>query len=172
MSEFNIETDAVEVMEKFRKFTAKEMKKCLTSAVRSGGRQLVKETKNSLKKSVRNTNKHNPKYNDTLQQGVRMTRVYVGKDGVIATKVRIDSNYKTGSGSFRLMILEKGNYKTRPRYAYKRTPNHKLAHRGNVRAYNFFQSARDMFLSQYNKIFITNLNKSINRINNKKFEGK
>lgn len=169
MSEFNIETDAVEVMDKFRKFTAKEMKKCLTSAVRSGGRQLVKETKNTLRKSVKNTNKHNPKYNDTLQQGVRMTRVYVGKDGTIATKVRIDSNRKSGSGSFRLMILEQGNYKTRPRYAYTRTPNHRIAHRGNVKAYNFFSSARDMFLFQYDKIFTTNLNKSINKINNKKF---
>ena len=169
MSEFNIETDAVEVMSEFRKFTAKEMKKCLTNAVRSGGRQLVRETKNSLRKSVKNTNRHNPKYNDTLQQGVRMTRVYVGKDGIIATKVRVDSNRKSGSGSFRLMILEKGNYKTIPRYAYKRTTGHKLAHRGNVKAYNFFQSTRDLFLSQYDKIFTTNLNKSINKINNKKF---
>lgn len=169
MNNMDIETDAVEVMEKFRKFTSQEMKKSLTSAVRKAGRQLVKETKKSLKTSVKNTNKHNPKYNDTLQQGVRMTRVYVTNDGTIATKVRIDSNNKTGSGSFRLMILEKGNYKTRPRYAYKRTPGHKLAHRGNVRAYNFFSTTRDKFLSEYDKIFTKSLDESVDKINNKKF---
>lgn len=165
-----IETDAEMVFSQFRNFTAKEMKRSLTNTVKKAGRQLVKETKTELRNSgVQNTNRKNPKYYDTLQQGVRMTRVYQMKDGSLATKVRIDSNRMSGSGSFRLMILEKGNYKTRPRFAYKRSTSHKLSNRGNIKAYNFFANARNKFMPEYDNIFSQAFSQSVSKINNKKF---
>lgn len=165
-----IETDAQEVFTKFREFSTKEMKRALSNAVKAAGRQLVKQTKTSLKSSgIKNYNKVNPKYTDTLISGIRGTKVYQGKDGTISTKVLITSNRKPGSGSFRLKILEKGNYKTRPRYAYTRTTGHKLANRGNIRAYNFFKTARENFMPTYDRLFSEELSKSVNKINNKKF---
>lgn len=164
-----IETDAQEVFSKFREFTSKEMKRALTNALKKAARGLVKQTKMNLKSSVKNSNKVNPKFQDTLLEGIRNTKVYPMKDGTLATKVRIDSNRKTGSGSYRLKILEKGNFRTRPRYAYTRTTGHKLAYRGNIRAYNFFKTAKESYMPQYDRIFSEALSQSVNKINNKKF---
>ena len=113
-----IETNAARVFSQFQNLTHKELGKALKTGLRKALRVIQKDTKSNLSKAFKNTNKKNPKYDDTLQKGVRVTRIYENQDGTIVGKVRIDSTRKTGSGSFRLPILEKGNFRTRPRYTY------------------------------------------------------
>lgn len=165
---FDITTDAVEVNKAFYEFTTKEMRKTLLNALRQCSRELAKETKQQLRKSLHNTNKTNPKYNDTLEQGVRSTKAWENKGGDLVALVRIDSNRKTGSGSFRLHILERGTFKTPNRYAYTKTHNHKRAYRGSLRAYNFFSSASNNYLNTYQNKLNSSINKAVDNINKKK----
>lgn len=165
-----IETDIVQVYSEFMDFTTKEMKKAITQGIRNSGRELVKSSKQSLRKSVKNSNKKNPKYNDTLQQGVRMGKVKENKDGLYV-HVLITSNNKTGSGSFRLHILESGSYKVGKRYAkyYKGHLLKKPRYIGVLKPTYFFKSANENFQSNYTNIMNSNINKAVTKINNKKF---
>lgn len=166
----NITTDAVEVNKAFVDLTLKEMKKALSQALRKAANELSKQTKTNLKKAVKGATRHNPKYNDTLAQGVRTSRVFVDDNGKITSMVRIDSSRKSGSGSFRLKILEKGSFKTPNRYAYiKGKQNHKRAYRGTLKAYNFFDDAQRQYMSNYENTLNNYINQAVDKINNKKF---
>lgn len=168
MSNFDITTDAVEVYAAFEEFTLSEMRKALKAAVKETSKQLQKLTKQNLKKSVHNTNRQNPKFNDTLEKGVRTTKVWEA-DGTFNAKVRIDSSRNSGSGSYRLHILEKGTFKTPNRYAYtKGKHTHKPSYRGSLRAYNFFENAKNEYLPKYEKAINDAVAKAVDRINKKK----
>lgn len=163
-----IETDAMKVYNHFQELTHKELGKALKSGLRKALRQVQKAVKTNLKSKVKNTNKKNPKFNDTLESGVRLTRVYENQDGTIVGKVRIDSNNKTGSGSYRLAILESGTYKTPERYAKTRNgkPLKKPAYRGSLEGKKFFKTAVDSIESSFNGTMVNEVNNAINKINN------
>ena len=161
-----IETNAIEVWDKFERFETKEMKKALVGGLRGAASELRKSVKRELKQSIPNSNKKNPKYYDTLAQGVRITKVKEMK-GYFQVYTTIASNRKTGSGSFRLHILEGG---TTQRYAYIRGGNHKPAYRGKIKSYNFFDSALSSFRPLQEKIIQNEIDKAIIKINNKKFK--
>lgn len=171
MNKSTITTDAVEVYNAFAELTSKEMKKALISGVRKAASGLVKETKSSLRSSgLKKVNKINPKYNNTLLQGIRKTKVWENRNGDIVSKVRIDSDRKSGSGTFRLQILEVGNYKNK-RYAYTKTKAgiKKPSYRGDIKAYNFFKFARASYESKMRNEMNTAINNAVNKINSKKF---
>jgi len=161
-----IETNAKEVWDMFESFETKEMKKALVSGLKGAASELRKGVRKELKQSIPNSNKKNPKYNDTLAQGVRITKVKEMK-GYFQVYTTIASNRKTGSGSFRLHILEGG---TTQRHAYIRSSNHRPAFRGQIKPYNFFDRALATFRPQQDKIIQNEIDKAIKKINNKKFK--
>lgn len=164
-----IETNAKEVYDKFLEFSTKEMKKSLSKAVKECGGQLRKETRTQLRKELKNTNKINPKYTDTLQQGVRVGKVKEDKDGNIYCYVMITSTRRQGSGSFRLHILENGSSGERFAHKFNGRPLRKPRRTGRLKAYQFFQSANVTFESTYNDRMNAAFNKAVEKINNKKF---
>lgn len=119
---------------------------------------------------VHNSNKKNPKFNDTLQQGVRTTRVYVNQDGTIVGKVRIDDNRQKGSGSFRLQILESGSYKEGERFTkkYNGKKLRKPASKGKLKGYKFFKTAMDSNEASFQSNMISEVEKAVDKINNGK----
>lgn len=166
-----IKTDIVKVYEDFCNFTTKEMKKSIKGAIGFCGRKLVKIVRQNLRSSLRKTNVVNPKYNDTLEQGVRMGKVREDKEYGLNTIVRITSTRDRGSGSFRLHILEKGSFKTGERFVktYKGKPLKKPRSAGRLRGYFFFGPARDSFEGEYKTIMEDAISRQVEKINNKKF---
>lgn len=166
----NITTNAVKVYDSFYRFTTKEMKKALMQGVRASANELKKSAKQNLRKAVKNSNKRNPKYNDTLQQGVRNSKV-VEKNGEIYCFVLITSNRKTGSGSFRLHMLEAGSFRVGTRYAktWRGKPLKKKRNLGVLKPTYFYKTAETSFNSQYTNIMNSNINKAVDKINQKKF---
>lgn len=157
-----ITTNAKEVWDAFENFTQKEMKKAITSGLRKAAGELRKEVRSNLRKEINGATKHNPKFNDTLSQGVRITKVK-NNGSYFSVYTTIASNRKTGSGSYRLHFLEAG---TVGRYAYIRKSGHKPAYRGSIKPYNFFDNAKAGFNSD--KIIQTEIDKAVIKINNKK----
>ena len=164
-----IETDADEVYNQFLQFSTKEMRQTLKKAVRESASKLRKEARTQLRKSLNNTNKINPKYNDSLQQGVRLGKVHETKKGDIYAYVMITSNRKTGSGSFRLHILEKGSAGIRYAKTWNNKPLKKPRNTGVLKPANFFYNANMIFESQHKQIMETAMKKAVDKTNAKKF---
>lgn len=156
----DIKTDAKEVWDMFYSFETKEMKKALTTGLRNAASQLRKGVRKELKNKIPSSTKKNPKYNDSLSQGVRITKVKE-REGYFYTYITIASNRKTGSGSFRLHILEGG---TNPRYTKKGY------YRGQIKPYNFFTAALSTFRPQQDRILQQEIDKAVVKINKKKFK--
>lgn len=165
-----IETNALKEYEAFEKLTAKEMKKALTKGLKSASTKVRTAVRKELRSSVKNTNKKNPKYNDTLQQGVRTTKVKENKKGEIVNYITINSTQKEGSGSFRLRILEGGNFKTSPRQneTWRGKPLKKKRSTGNLKAYNFFSRGLNNSTSEFQQTLQTAINDAVNKINESK----
>ena len=163
-----IETNANRVFTEFQKLTTKEMKKALRTGLRKALKEIQKDTKENLGKAFKNTNKKNPKYDDTLQKGVRITKIWENEDGSIVGKVRIDSTRKTGSGSFRLVILEGGNFKTSPRLSntYDGKKLRKPKDSGDLTGGYFFKSAVNSNESTFNSKMGYEVEQAVNKINN------
>lgn len=165
-----IETNAARVFSQFQNLTHKELGKALKTGLRKALKEIQKDAKSKLSKAFKNTNKKNPKYDDTLQKGVRVTRIYENQDGTIVGKVRIDSTRKTGSGSFRLPILEKGNFRTRPRFTYlfKGKALRKPRKTGDIkkRGY-FFKDSVDTNETPFQQNMENEVGKAVNKINGK-----
>lgn len=114
----SLTTNAKEVYDRFVLLNRKEMRSSLKKGLRKALREVRKAAVSNLRASYRNTNKKNPRYNDTLQRGIRLTKIWENSNGAIVGKVLASSNKKAGSGSFRLPILEigsKGGRKARTR---------------------------------------------------------
>ena len=82
-----IETDATKVYKDFLELNQKQMKKSLSSGLRKALTAVKKDAVTNLNSVIRNANKKNPKYTDTLQSGVRVTRIWENQDGAIVGKV-------------------------------------------------------------------------------------
>jgi hypothetical protein len=162
-------TNAKKVYEEFEDLTHKELGKALKQGLRKALRVIQKDAKKNLSGAFKKTNRRNPKYSDTLQSGIRVTRIFENQDGTIIGKVRIDSSRKTGSGSFRLKILEKGNFKTSPRYTktWRGKPLKKLRKTGDIQGSNFFKKSIDSNEASFQTNVENEVNKAIEKINNK-----
>lgn len=171
MNNINITTDIDVVYDQFINFTTKEMRSTLSNAIKASGNELKKMAKSNLRKSVKNSNKINPKYNDSLQQGVRTGRVKETKEGEIYCYVLITSTNKTGSGSYRLHILENGSFRVGKRFAktYNGKPLKKPRYTGILKPTNFYKDAEGRFLPNYTNILNSNIDKAVSKINNTKF---
>jgi len=163
----NIESNAKAVYEAFEEMTFKEMDKALKSGLRKALTTVRKDAKTNIKKRLKNTSKRNPKYNDTLASGIRQTRVMVNRDGTVVGKVRIDSNKKSGSGSFRLAILESGSYKKGERFTkyYRGVKLKQPASKNTLKAYHFFKDSLPTE-SNFQSTMVEEVKKAVDKINN------
>lgn len=154
-----IETNAVEVYDKFLDLTTKEMRKALRSAVTTAASKLRGETRKVFRSVLPAAKSHSTKYNDTLLDAVKRSKVEETKQGEISAKVHIMGSRNTGSGTFRARFFEKG---TRPR------TTRKGYNRGTIRPLAFFAAANATFQGEYDKILNSEISKAIERINKAK----
>lgn len=165
-----IETNAKDIYSRFIELSTKEMRKSLTAGMRGAMRTVRNDARSNLRASVKGVSRKNPKFSDTLLSGVRNGKVKEGKDGEITGSVLITSTRKSGSGSFRLKIIEKGTFRTGVRFVHSWRGRRlkKAARRGSIRATNFFAKTRNSKESYFNMEMVRAMDKAIDKINKSK----
>ena len=162
-----INTDATKVYKNFVKLSIGEMNKSLKSGLRKALTAIRKQAVINLNSLVKNARKRNPKYNDTLQKRVRSTKLWENRNGDIVGKVLVSSTRDTGSGSFRLQILESGSYIVGERFAktYKGVPLKKKKSTGVLRGRFYFKKTQDEMDSYYQSTMNDAIGDAVNKIN-------
>jgi hypothetical protein len=151
-----IKTNAVEVYNKFLKLNTKEMGRALKAGVRRGLLVIRNDARKLFRVMFPAGTIRNPKYSDTLEEGIRMTKVKESKSGEVAGYVLATSSRKSGSGSYRLVFLEGG---TVPRYTRKKY------YRGQLRPALFFTTTVTADGPRYGQIVLQQLEKTVDKIN-------
>lgn len=138
--------------------TTKEVEKTLKRGMSKVMRKLVKDAKANLRASFNNVNKRNPKFNDTLIQGVRASRVFVDKqDGSVYSFAKIKKKRDKGSGAYRLLFLEQGTGIRKTRKTH--------ANRGSIQGKWFFKRAVESNQGAFESNMISAINEAIDKIN-------
>lgn len=158
-----METNIVDVFEKFKDLTTREMTKAIKRAVNTAASRLRATTLSELHSTGINIG-HNQKYSDALDNGVRMRKAAGNYDEDIYSIVHILGSRASGSGTFRLRFFEGGTkdrYQTRVNGVQLRKPRHI----GAIKPYRFFQSANQTIESQLESIYMTEIDKAIQKLN-------
>ena len=154
-----IQTNADEVYKSFLDLNRKEMRKALRSAIGSAATKLRGNTRKLFRSALPAAKRHNPKYNDTLLDAVKRSKVEESKNGEISAKVHIMGTRSTGSGTFRARFFEKGTKQRATRKGYNR---------GTIRPLAYFSTANAAFQSEYDKTINEAIEKAVNKINQAK----
>lgn len=159
-----LETNIVEVFEKFKELTAREMTKAVKRAINKAASTLKANTLSELYATGINISS-NSNYSDKLDDGVRMRKASGNYDEDINAMVHIMGSRSSGSGTFRLRFFEAG---TKDRYQTKinGTPLKKPRFIGRIKPYWFFKSANSTLESQLDMIYMDEIDKTIQKINN------
>lgn len=155
-----ITTDAKEVYDKFVQLELKEMKKAIVAAIKKNRTFLRNTARKYFKSDYPKAAVQGTRYNDTLIEGVRYyKKVYESKEGDFQGIVSIGSNYKTGSGSFRINFFEGGTTRRKTAKGYNR---------GSIKASYFFKRANDDLEKVQRENYLKEINKTIDKINSAK----
>ena len=143
-----------EIDGRVRKEILKARKKGMNKAVG----KIRNKTKALIKSSLPAAKNHNPKYNDTMLSGAKVSK-YKDNDlvGEAIAGAHIMGTRKTGSGSFRLRFFEDGTTSRTTKRGYRR---------GKVSGKHFFKNAVDSEISKAPSIIERELEKAIERCNN------
>jgi len=170
MNNAKIEIDSKSLEKIIDELSGKEMVKAQKRALSKAGRLLFKQTKQNVASMVPNSRKPNPKYSDTLYDGVRIS-VQQDSDFRWFVKVHVLGSRGKTSGTFRLRFFEGGTIprKTKNAYTDKLGRTYPAGqNRGQLRAYNFFSSAVTAKQSEVIEAIETNLVEEIQKIINDK----
>lgn len=143
MSKTNIDINADDLEKVLDQLSGKEMLGAQRRALSRAGRLLYKKAKQNASSSVPKVRQPNPKYSDTMYEGVRMS-VTQEKDFRWYFKVHILGTRKKTSGTFRLRFFEGGTVPRKTKYAYTDSLGRTYPagmNRGSLKATNFFASA-------------------------------
>lgn len=165
------ECNVEEVFNSFSQLASADMKKSIKGAISKAAKVLQEQTKtnlNSVIKTRGNDHWRNGElieYSDTIDDGVRRTKVYENSDEDYEAKVHILGTRASESGTYRLRFLETGT-KQRTQKTFKGKTLKKPRNLGMIRGRRFFESAKREVLPQIQQIYLEEINKSIQRINN------
>lgn len=166
------ECNVEEVFDNFSKLATEDMRKSVKVAIARGAKVLQEQTKANLAGKIR-TRGHKHwrdgkviEYNDTIDEGVRRTRVYENYDGDYEAKVHVLGTRDSESGTYRLRFLEAGT-KDRIQTQRKGKKLKKSIDLRSIPGYRFFQAAKGEVLPEIKQIYLEEINKSIQRINSK-----
>lgn len=161
-----METNIVEVFEKFRELEATEMTKACRRALRAGAKALQTQTiANFNALGLKKTG--SGKYSDNLVDAIRIKKFSNEYDEELSTGVHIMGTRAKTSGTYRTRFFEKG---TADRYQdnIRGTQLKKPRYIGRIHATNFFKAANDAVLPQLEGIYATEIDKACDKINSSK----
>lgn len=168
-----LECNVEEVFSKFMDLTAAEMNKAVKSALRTGAKQLQGVTKSNMTSAMQKRNNdhwYDGKmifYNDKIEDAVMISKVEGGFEDELSQRVHIMGTQKSGSGTFRARFLEKG---TKERYAktWKGNTLKKPRRLGSITGKWFFKNAQNQVFPNLPNIYLAEIEKTINKLNNTK----
>jgi HK97 gp10 family phage protein len=157
-------TNIDEMFEKFAEMTSNEMTRAIKRALNRAAAQLQRLTRSNLSSMIKSDTGGNGKYNDRLSDGVMRRSAKAAYDEEMSTVVHVMGRQASGSGTFRLRFLEGG---TKERYAqtYKGQPLKKPRYLGQIKPMNFFKNANETIEPQLERIYIEEIDKAIDKIN-------
>jgi len=157
-------TNIDEMFEKFAELTSTEMTRAIKRALNKAAVQLQRLTKSNLSSMIKSDTGGHGKYNDRLENGVMRRSASASYDEEMTAMVHIMGSRSSGSGTFRLKFLEGG---TKERYAqtYKGRPLKKPRYLGQIKPMYFFKSANETIEPQLERIYIEEIDKAIDKIN-------
>jgi len=159
MNNTTIETNADKVYNAFRELSTKEMRKALKSALQQASGKLRSETKKTMRTMLPAARQRSTKYEDTLLDAVKRSKVEENRNGEMSVKVHIMGVRTTGSGTFRAKFFEKGTNNRRTAKGYNR---------GIIKPLGFFNTTTISFANQYNTTLNDAISKAIDKINKAK----
>lgn len=162
-----LETDMAKVWEEFSELTSKEMTTAVKRALNKAAAQLQSQTKSNLNSLIKSDTGHNGKYSDRLSDGVRRGKANGSYDEEMSVIVHIMGSRASDSGTFRLRMLEKG---TKERYAQKYNGKalKKPRYLGYLKPMWFFKTANQTIETQLDRIYIEEIDKAIQKLNDSK----
>lgn len=161
------ETNIEEVFKQFAELTNKEMSKAVKRALNKAAAELQNQTKANLQGVIKSDTGGHGKYNDRMVDAVRRSGARGSYDAELSAVVHIMGTQATGSGTYRARFFEKG---TKDRYAqtYKGQPLKKPRYLGAIKPAWYFRSANQMVEPQLERIYMEEIDKTIQKINNSK----
>lgn len=155
-----------DIFDKFCDLTVKEMTSTVRKALRSGGQELVKVTKQNLSREIKNRSV-NSKYSDKIEDAVRLGRLEKEKNQEMTQYVHILGTREKTSGTFRARFFEGG---TVDRYNKKRRGKSLQTRRyvGRITPRWFFKNAQSQVFPKLNTIYMNEIEKTIIKINSTK----
>ena len=158
-----LECNVEEVFDKFCKLTTDEMTYAVKRALRIGAREIRSKTQSNMTGSFLRRNNHPGKYNDRIEDAAMVGKVKGNFDSDLYIKVHIMGTRDDKSGTFRARFLEKG---TQERYNRKGLKKERWT--GSVSPMWFFKKAQVQVGTNLDRIYLTEIDKAINKINNTK----
>lgn len=158
-----VDTELLEWL--FEKLTSKELAKAQKRALSKAGRLLYRQTQKNAS-VVPNVRTPNPKYSDTMYDGVRMG-VMQDSDYKFWVKVHILGTRKKSSGTFRLRFFEGGTVPRKTKNAYTDSLGRTYPagqNRGQLKAYNFFSTALSAKQNEVVEAIKTNFDEELTKI--------
>ena len=159
MNNAGFECDIEKVFEQFCELTSREMTKTVKSALKVGGKELVKQTKSNLTRELKHRS-INSKYKDKMEDAVRLGKLEEEKGEELSQKVHIMGDRSKGSGTFRARFFEKGTKERRNR----RTQSSY----GRITPRWYFKNAQNQVFPKLQTIYMAEITKTVNKINNTK----
>lgn len=178
MNQSSLECNVEEVFSQFMDLTAKEMNTTVRRALRTGAKELQKQTrKNATSRMMTRNNPHWYRgeqvfYNDDIEDAVRLSKIDGDFGSELSQKVHVMGTRNKYSGTYRFRFLEKG---TKERYAkyYKDKTGERQALKkprrlGRIQGRWFFKNAQSQVFPNLNKIYIQEIDKTIQKLNQTK----
>lgn len=160
-----LETNIEEVWAKFQELTTNEMTKAIKRALNKGAVELKELTKSNFLSSGIAQHSPESKYNDSLEDGIRMRKAQGNYDEDFYSIVHILGTRASDSGTFRLRFFEKGT-QDRFQQSIHGKPLQKQRYIGKIKPKWFFKSANQQIESQLDQIYLNEIDKAIEKVNN------
>lgn len=167
MSRTGLETNIEEVFNAFCDLTQKEMKGVVKKAIGKAEKELKTQTVTNLISSINERGRSRFMYDDSIEDAVRASKVKGDYGEELEGKVHIMGTRDKGSGTYRARFLEKGT-KIRAAKTWKGKPLQKQRNLGSIKPKWFFRSANVTVLPQIERIYMAEIDKAIQKINNTK----
>lgn len=158
-----LECNIEETFEKYTNLVSNEMTKCVKRALIMGAKEVQNQTKSNITASLYKRNNHPGKYNDKIEDAAMIGKIDGDFREDLSIKVHIMGNREPGSGTYRARFLEKG---TKDRYHTKGLK--KPRYIGKIEPIWFFKKAQMQVFPKLPQIYLTEIDKTINKINNSK----
>ena len=168
-----LECNIADTFNAFMDLTSSEMNKAVKRALRAGAKELQRQTKaNAVSgmKTQNNTAWYDGKiifYNDKVEDAVMISKVDGGFEDELSQRVHVMGIRKSGSQTYKFRFLEKG---TKERYATKWKGNtlKKPRRLGKIDGRWFFKNAQNQVFPNLPSIYLAEIEKTINKLNNTK----